>query len=390
MNVQPLLAQSADGEVDDEPTCSLDSSKRSGCSTYEATHDDLKSKIHDGSDINRRDLTRQVISLTDETFDDIALTTTPSTWLIMFKTDACAICKKAKPVLENLSVDADILNHNDKELAAINSGDTNKQQPKEPPAKEEEGGTPKGPVYVYEEPTDGGEIPKGPVYIATVDASWSGRDTAKRFDVDATPTILVLRNEGYHDNEKVDSRSYYIYRGQRAIYPLRGFVLGGFAMRKKMEMPPPLTEFERKPISYLVRVYDYFISPAAKWAGGIIVKILLAWFVFVGLLGVGMRIHNYSFSWSDKDDEEREKELEREKAEGRKNASTSAEERSAERQKAMWERKAKNHAKFTANREARKKKSDNEGEDDDELVGVGISVKKADTTQKAPSKLKDK
>ena len=51
----------------------------------------------------------------------------------------------------------------------------------------------------------------------------------------------------------------------------------------------------------------------------------------------------------------------------------------------MWEQKAKNHAKFAATKEARKKKkkesnsnSNEGGEGDDEMYGVGFSVKKSD------------
>jgi len=396
VQLQTVVAQAAQEAVeDDEPTCSLDPSSKSDCSTADAASS--ATSTDDVYISNRRDLTRQVISLTDETFDDLTLTSTPATWLIMFKTDSCGICKKVKPVLDSLSVDADIVNHNDGELQAIiNNGNvqTEKQHPNEP-ASEEDEGAPKGPVYVWEESTGGGEIPKGPVFIATIDASWSGRDTFKRFGVDATPTILVLRNEGHSDNSNVDSRSYYTYRGQRATYPFRSFVLGGYALRKRMDMPPPLADSERKPLSYWGRVYDLLLSPSARWAGGIIGKLLLAWFAFIGLLGLGMRVHNYAWGDNAEDNSHeekeieiekekaqgrREREIEKEKAQGSKDNAESAEERSTRRQKIMWEQKAKNHAKFAANQEAKEKKKEagNEGGDDDEFDGVGFSVKKSD------------
>lgn len=382
VEVQPQTAgaQVSPEEVEDEPTCSLDPSAKSDCSTDETSTEVPSTNYHGGAISNLRELTRQVISLTDETFDELTSTSTPATWLIMFKTNACAICKKAKPELETLSIDADIVNHNDRELKAIYIGQAEKQQQS---AGQEEDKTPKGPVYVYEESIDEGEIPKGPVYIATIDAGWYGRDTTKRFDVDATPTILLLRNEGFKENSKVDSRSYYVYRGQRAAYPLRSFVLGGYAMRKRMNMPPHLSVEERKPQSYHGRVYEYFLSPSAKWAGAIIGKLLLVWFVFVIALGLFMRVHNYA--WGDNADdryEENQKEIEREKAQGRKDYELSSDEKSARQQKIMWEQKAKNRAKFAANREAREKKkkeaSVDDGEDDDEFVGVGFSVKKSD------------
>ena len=70
----------------------------------------------------------------------------------MFKTDACALCKRAKPKLENLSIDADIVNHNDKELKAIKM---NGQTAEMTAWVEEEDRNPKGPVYVWEEPKEG-------------------------------------------------------------------------------------------------------------------------------------------------------------------------------------------------------------------------------------------
>ncbi|KAL7524316.1 hypothetical protein ACHAXR_001510, partial [Thalassiosira sp. AJA248-18] len=370
VHLQTVVAQNAPEEEveDDEPTCSLDSSTKSDCATAEASAsiETPATNYHDGIISNRQDLTRQVVSLTDETFDELTLTSTPATWLIMFKTDSCGLCKKATPVFEALSIDADIVNHNDRELETIYDVQTEKQQPVEERMTEEKEGTPKGPVYVWEGPTEEGEFPKGPVYIATIDAgSWSGRDTTKRFGIDATPTIFVLRNEGHGNKSKIDSRSYYVYRGQRAIFPLRYFVLGGFSARKRMNLPSPLSQEERKPQSYWGRVYDIFISPSAKWAGGIIGKILLAWFSFIAVLGLGMRVHNYAWGDNADDDlrEEREREIEKEKAQGRKDYDpASADERSVRQQKVMWEKKAKNRAKFAANKEAREKKKGSEDE----------------------------
>jgi len=403
VHLQTAVAQTAPEEVDnDEPTCSLDPSTKTknDCSTASNTASSASDNTppkNDRQDIDDIDLTRQVISLTDETFDELTRTSSPGTWLIMFKTDACAICKKTKPVLESLSVDADIVDHNDKELETMINDNGRVLEKKQPPTMTEEKiGTPKGPVYVWEGPTnEEGETPRGIVYIATIDAGWSGRDTTKRFDIDATPTItmLLLRNEGYNDEESnIDSRSYYIYRGQRATYPLRSFLLGGYAARKQMEMPPPLPEAERKPQSKWGRLYDYFVSPSAVWAAETIGKFLLVWFVFIGVLGLFMRVHNYAWGENADDDddydanEEKKRDIEREKAQGREeyNTSESADERSARRQKIMWEQKARNHAKFAATKEARKKKkkesNSNEGGEggDDEMDGVGFSVKKSD------------
>lgn len=381
VKLQSVVAESAPPPeaVEDEPTCSLDPSEQGDCSTYDTVRSDYNV---DGSAISTQDdLTRQVISLTDENFNELTLTSTPATWLIMFKTDACGICKKAKPVLEELSIDENISNHNDREMEAIiHDGSDKKQQSNEQQSQEED--------------TEGGVVPKGPIYIATIDASWSGRDVSKRFNVDATPTIIVIRNEGYDGiKSKVDSRSYYIYRGQRATYPLRMFVLGGYTHRKRLDMPPPILDEERKPQTYWGRIKEYIFSPAAKWMGSLIGKFLLAWFVFIGGLGLFMRIHNYA--WGENADdhdarhEERQKEIEKEKAQGRKEyEQTNADERSARRQKIIWDQKAKNHAKFAANREARKKKTDNNKlyDEDDEFDGVGFSVKKADTLKNSNTK----
>ena len=79
------------------------------------------------------------------------------------------------------------------------------------------------------------------MYIAAIDVGWYGRDTTKRFDVDSTPTMLLLCNEGYDGKSNNDFRFYYIYCGQRSIYPLRNLVLGGYATRKGMNMAPSLS-----------------------------------------------------------------------------------------------------------------------------------------------------
>ena len=336
VKLQSVVAESAPPpEVEDEPTCSLNPSEKGDCSTYEPMQSDYNL---DGNAISahRDDLTRQVISLTDENFNELTLTSTPATWLIMFKTDACGICKKARPVLEELSIDENISIHNDGEMEVILKGsDKEKQQSSE---------------QSLEEDTEGEVVPKGPIYIATIDASWSGRDVSKRFSVDATPTIILLRNEGYDGiKSKVDSRSYYIYRGQRATYPLRMFVLGGYTHRKRLDMPPPILDEERKPQTYWGRIKEYIFSPATNWIGSLVGKFLLAWFVFIGGLGLFMRIHNYA--WGENADdhdarEEKQKKIEKEKAQGRKEyeQSLSSDERSARRQKIIWDLKAKNHA----------------------------------------------
>ncbi|KAL9180356.1 hypothetical protein ACHAXT_008326 [Thalassiosira profunda] len=368
-----VAAQPADDA--DEPTCSLDPGVKGDCATAVASDEPIQAE-----DTTRalEDLTRQVVALTDDNFDALTSTSTPATWLIMFKTNSCAICTKARPVLEELSVDADIAGHNDRELEALARGEIKQTEPKG------EKDDPKGPVYTYEKPTDNGGIHRGPVYVATIDAGWAGRDTKKRFGVDATPTILLIRNEGRTEESKEEARSYYVYRGQRATYPLRGFVLGGFAARKRMDVPPPLSEGERKPQTLWGRVYDTLVSPGAKWAGGITGKIVLAWFAFVSVLGLGMRVHNYA--WGEEDEEAKEKALEEEKARGRREVDeTTADEKSAARQKAMWERKAANKAKFAAKKEARNRKKGEDGEEE-EMEGVGFSVKKSDAEGKKKSK----
>lgn len=399
IDVRAFANESAPVEDVDEPTCSLDPAKASDCSTGAADASEPTTSggydLGDDSKRSLRELTRQVVALTDETFDGLTSTPTPATWLIMFKTNSCGICQKARPVLEELSIDAQIVEHNDRELDAIDKWQFEK---KESDSKKEVDDTPKGPVYVWEQSSEEGEVPRGPVYIATIDAGWAGRDVTKRFGVDSTPTILVLRNEGYPtadgDSKIADSRSYYLYRGQRATYPLRNFALGGFAVRKRMDMPPPLSDADSKPHSYWGRIYEYVLSPSVKWAGGMMGKILLAWFVFMGCLGLFMRVHNYAWGDDEDDDEKRQAELEKEKAEGREqfDDGLSADEKSAQRQKVMWERKMKNRAKFAASREARKnRKKDASGQgdgggdvSDEEYEGVGFSVKKSDAQKLLP------
>jgi len=396
LNLQSVVsAQSSaaeeNGEGEDESTCSLDPSTSNGDCTTTTTDDDNDANIISMHQLNS--LTRQVIPLTDDNFDELTLTSTPATWLIMFKTNKCGICKKAKPVWDDLSMDIDIINHNERELSTIH--ELNKEQS----STEEKDKKP--PVSVYEEELitttttttttdeDDNSPPTGPVYIATIDAGWSGKDTTLQFSIDATPTIILLRNKGYNDefnkDEVDDPRSYYIYRGQRAIYPLRQFILGGYKSRKKNDMPPPLLEEERKPTTLRGRIYDYLVSSTTKWIGGIVGKVLLVWFVFIGGLGLFLRIHNYA--WGDNADDDNnndnsQREIEEEKAKGRKEYDMSSQdaqdERSIRRQKIMWERKAKNHEKFAANREARNKKRKEDGEDEDEMEGVGFSVKKKD------------
>lgn len=381
VHLQSVVAQNNPEDDVDEPTCSIDpSAKGSECAST-AADGDVQSEI--------LELTRHVISLTDDNFDQLTLTSTPATWLIMFKTNACAICKKAQPIWEELSIDVDIAKHNDRELATINDNHIEEEQTSDTSDEDMEDSKPTGPVYVYEESTEEIKVPKGPIYIATIDAGWTGRDITKQFNVDATPTIILLRNEGYNGDKPSmaeDPRSYYIYRGQRTVYPLRKFVFGEYAVRKQVDMPPPLLDEERKPKSYWGQLYDYILSPTAKWSAGLLGKFLLAWFVFIGGLGLFMRIHNYAWGDNADDDtnnhEQRQKEIEEEKAKGREEyeASLSYDEKSIRRQKAMWEQKAKNRAKFVANREARAvKKNDGDGSDDEKMEGVGFSVKKADT-----------
>lgn len=344
-------------------TCSLDPSNAGDCATTDESA--TSSPYADALSFkNLEDLTRQVISLNDETFDALTWTSQPSTWLIMFKTDACGLCRKTKPVLESLAVDDDIINHNDEQMKE--TGNINNIVVEE--------------TENYEE-----QSPKGMIYIATIDAgSWAGRDITKRFEVDGTPHIILIRNEGYGE-VKEESRSYCVYRGQRALYPLRRFVLGEFVSRKQLEMPPPLSDEEKKKSGFFGRLYDYLLLPGFKWAANIVGKIFIAWFVFIGLLGLFMRVHNYA--WGDNaDDLNNEDEIEKEKAKGRAEYEEDKDEKAKRRQRIMWERKKANHEKrMQKNKEtsasataAAASGSDGDGGDGDEFQGVGKSVKRSD------------
>ena len=371
-----------DDEGEEPTTCSLDPSYvGGGVDCYTSAPANADDEILPPSDYRHRSLddattslAGRVVRLTDDNFDDLTTRSPsthhhrhhhhlPSTWLIMFKTDSCGICRKVVPILEALVVDGDIAGHNE------------------------------------------------PIYVATIDAGWHGADTAKRFGVDATPTIILLRNEGGESSaggeddgssssssssNVVDSRSYYVFREQRALYPLRKFVLGGYRHRKRMDVPPPLTDAERKPRSMTGRLIEQYLSPGASWAGGVIMKILLAWFGFMGSLGLFMRVHNYAWGGDGDDDddgegdadrrERHEREIEIEKARGREGYEPPGkDEKTANRQRLMWERKEANRARFAARQEAReaKKGGDAAGgviddDDDDEMRGEGVSVKKSD------------
>mmetsp|Transcript_686 Transcript_686/g.898 ORF Transcript_686/g.898 Transcript_686/m.898 type:complete len:383 (-) Transcript_686:113-1261(-) len=349
-------------EEEEEETCSLNPSTNTGdCTTAETsaatspTYSDILSSTDD--------LTRLVIPLNDETFDAFTWTSQPSTWLVMFKTDACGLCKKAKPVLESLSVDDDIINHHDEQMKRTNIGEI-------------------AAAATEEIENDEDQPPKGPIYIATIDAgSWAGRDITKRFKVDGTPHMILIRNEGYEGERKEESRSYYVYRGQRALYPLRKFVLGEFMSRKQIEFPPPLTEDEQKKSGIAGRLYDLLLLPSVKWAGNIVKKIFIAWIVFIGLIGLFMRVHNYAWGENADDDYNEEEEIEKEKAKGRAEFEEDKDERAKRRQQIMWERKRANHEK-------RMQKKDG-GDGDEDFQGSGSSVKKSDILKaKASTKQK--
>ena len=385
-NLHVLATQQTESDADssDEPTCSLDQSIDNGCSQSSEGRGEGRDLLEQEANrvLGLEDLTRQVVSLTDETFDEITTRPEPATWLVMFKTDSCGICKKTRPVFENLSVDSDLLRHNEEQFDIIRRGKIDVMTTE---TKDEE--YPKGPIYVDSSDNDY-QTPQGPVYIATIDAGWSGRDTTKRLMVDATPTILVIRNSGSGPSDS-DPRTIYEYKGQRAVYPLRRFVMGEFLFRKKSDMPPRLDASEQKSRTFIGRAYE-IASPYLKWAGGIIAKILLLWFAFTGVLGIFLRVHNYAWG-SDEDEERREAELEKEKAEGRKEFEGNADEKSARRQKIAWEQKMKNRARFKANKAARQKKNAGEGgdvDDTDEMQGVGYSVKKSDVKRSESSKRK--
>lgn len=351
-------------EVEDETTCSLNPSKGVGnCATDEPATSSPERII------NFRDLTRQVIPISDETFDKLTLTSEPSTWLIMFKTDSCGLCKKAKPVLESLVVDADIISHNDEQT-------------------KETGNV--GNVVVGDRTGDDEYPPRGAIYIGTIDASsWTGRDTTKRFGVDSTPLIILIRNEGFSD-AKEETRSYYVYRGHREVYALRKFVFGEFASRKRLEMPPPLSEKERKKSGVVGRLFDYLLLPSVKWAGTIVGKIIFAWIVFISLLGLFLRVHNYAWG-ENADDNNNEEDIEKEKAKGRAEFEEDKNEIAKRRQQIMWERKRANHEKFKKKKEAAAPVGRSVGVVDDDLHGLGKSVKKSDALKtKAATKQKKK
>jgi thioredoxin-related protein len=377
LSISYVHAQDKDDEVGQEETCSLDPSKASDCATADeaATSTDELLTTY----TNVQDLTRQVIPLTDETFDELTWTSEPSTWIIMFKTDSCGLCKKAKPILESLAVDADIIKHNDEQMKDEVGGNI------EDGSTEEVGGE--------------DQPPKGLIYVATIDAgSWASRDITKRFEVDGTPHMILIRNEGYTD-VKEESRSYYVYRGQRALYPLRRFVFGEFASRKQLEMPPPLSQEERKKSGFVGRLYDFLLLPSVKWAGTIVGKIILAWVVFISLLGLFMRVHNYAWGENDDDDDDhynKEKEaIEKEKAKGRAEFEEDKDEKAKRRQQIMWERKRANHEKrkkkeAAATSSSGKDDGDDDADDDD-FQGVGkVVTRSAAMKAKAGTKQKKK
>jgi len=331
---------------EEEPTCSLGTAASLDGDCSSDVNDAVQQQVVAASPTtSNKDLIGQVVSLTDDNFDELTSTYMPSTWLIMFKTNACGICKKALPVFESLSIDTDILTHNDRELSK--SINTLRDEAK----------------LVQE-----GGVPSGPIYISTIDAaSWSSSDITKRFDVEATPTIILIRNEGYITSDKhsntnnIDTRSYYIYKEQRAIYPLRKFVLGEFIYRKRHDIPPLLSVEERKVRTIVGRI-EYYLAPGIKWAGGIIGKLLLVWFIFIGGLGIFLRVHNYAWGKEEDGDDDngvntwraqQEKEIEIEKAKGRKE----------------WEEKEKA-------RKATNSDCNNDDNEEDEMKGKGVSVKK--------------
>ena len=353
--VSPQQSIGVESTAEEEPTCRLDQTD-SGCadSQQEATPDSPANDM----------ISQQLVTLTDENFDELTWTSTPSTWLIMFKTDACGICKKALPELEKLSIDPAIVEHNTNQAKAM-----------------------KDFVYVKDQVLEEGQVPPGPVYIATIDANWDGRDTTKRFGIDATPTIIAVRNEGY-DDDMDDMRIYATFRGQRAQYPLRNFVLGDFVYKSKSPIPPPLSAEESKPNSLIGRLIEVG-RPYFAW----VAKLLAAWFVFIGILGLFMRVHNYA--WSDEDFSEKvkkEEEIEREFAEGKREYKIDQSKEAEERQKKMLQRKLENRAKFSANKDARKKKGQPIDGDiaDDDFVAVGVAVKKSDVQKDMKAAAKSK
>ena len=345
-SLQPIIAES----IDEEPTCKIDQTD-SDCidTTPDATTPEAFASY-------TRDLSEQLLTLTDENFEELTWTSTPSTWLIMFKTDACGICKKAMPEFEKLPLDPILTAHNENQLKAL--------------ARKEL-------QYVKGKELAEDEIPSGPVYVATIDANWEGRDTTKRFAIDATPTIIVLRNEGY-DDDMDDTRTYTTYRGQRAKHPLRNYVLGGFRYRSKSTIPPPLSTDERKPNSLFGR-YLEIGKPYMAWVG----KLLAAWFIFISILGLFMRVHNYAWNDEDVSDQKsnKSKEIEREIAQGKKEYKVNLPKETEERHRKMLQRKLENRAKFAAKKKEEKKKIkpiDGEMDDEEDFVAVGVAIKKSD------------
>ena len=166
-------------------------------------------------------------------------------------------------------------------------------------------------------------------------------------------------------------------------------------------MPPPLPASQRKRRGFWGRAYDQVLSPSVRWAGSVVLKLFLAWFVFMSVVGLSLRVHHYAWGDDDAGPEARERELELEKARGRaeheQQSLLSQDEKTARRQKIILERKAKNHERFAAKKEARrreKEKSAREGggvnreeQEEEEMVGVGFAVKKSDiVTQTAKAK----
>jgi thiol-disulfide isomerase/thioredoxin len=363
--------QFVDAQVsDEEQTCKLN---RADSDCIEQPQTSTQDVVTDG-------LVHKLVELTDDNFEELTWTHTPSTWLVMFKTDSCGICKKALPEFEKLSIDPLLAEHNEKELISMREFKYVKNEVVE----EDKFKAMEDVNNVYDKKQIDIQVPAGPVYIATIDAIWSGRDTTKRFGIDATPTIIVVRNEGYDDNMD-DTRTYTTYRGQRAQYPLRNFVLGGFSYRSTSVIPPLLSPADAKPNSLVGRAFEV-CKPYLTWVG----KVLAGWFIFIGLLGLFMRVHNYA--WNDKEEDyiekakREEEEVEREWAEGKKAYKINQSKEAEERQKKMIQRKLENRKKFAANKEAREKKkkvtpNDNEVDSDDDFDAVGVSIKKSDITE---------
>jgi glutaredoxin-related protein len=354
------LAHAESRDEQDEPTCKLDTPSND-CTAQnpdKVSSDGVAAVAESNTNSNQRIL----VTLTDENFDELTWTPYPATWLIMFKTDACGICKKALPEFEKLAVDPELIQHNENEVASLKDFVYQQQQPEE------------------------GKVPKGPVYIGLMDANWDGRDTTKRFNIDATPTIIIVRNEGY-DDDMDDTRTYTTYKGQRAQYALKNHVLsGGYMYRSKSSIPPPLSSRESKPTTLYGRLFE-ICKPYFMWVG----KLLATWFIFIGIIGLFMRVHNYAWNDNDQDDDhqardkakkKKEEEIEREFAQGKREYKIDQSKEAEERQRKMLQRKLENRAKFAAKKEERKKKVQPiDGvleDDDDDFVAVGVAVKKSD------------